>query len=244
MREPTIRSARSVAVPHAMRLAVLDMAGTTVAVTDAVPDAMVNAFRSVGVRIDAASIATVRGRSKREAVRDLLREGLGTDPSAEDVAAVLASFRDSLRARYAHDVAPIPGAADVIRWLRGMGVAVVLTTGFDRDLTTHLLERLGWNDDLVSAVVTDDDVARGRPEPDLILRAMALTGIDDPATVLVAGDTAADLVAASRANAGIVIAVSSGAHSKAELALHPHTALLDSIADLPAWCRSRSGVRS
>lgn len=220
----------------------LDMAGTTVAVTDAVPVAMMNAFRSAGMRIEAGSVAKVRGRSKREAVRDLLRDAFGTEPSADEVAVILASFREFLRARYAHEVAAIAGAADVIRWLGDMGIAVVLTTGFDRDLALHLLDRLGWNDDLVAAVVTDDDVAHGRPEPDLILRAMALTGIEDPAAVLVAGDTSADLLAASRANVGIIIAVSSGAHSKAELALHPHTVLLDSIADLPAWYRSRTGI--
>ena len=69
---------------------------------------------------------------------------------------------------------------------------VVLNTGFDRLLTTHLLGVLGWTS-LADAVVCGDEVAEGRPAPDLILRAMALAGIAEARTVANVGDTTLDL---------------------------------------------------
>ncbi len=38
-----------------------------------------------------------------------------------------------------------------------------------------------------------DDVPNGRPAPDMILLAMKLTGVDDPAQVANVGDTTLDL---------------------------------------------------
>ncbi|MGH7471688.1 MAG: HAD hydrolase-like protein [Longimicrobiales bacterium] len=84
-------------------------------------------------------------------------------------------------------------------------------------------------------MVCDDDVAAGRPAPDLIERAMQLAGITDPAEVLVAGDTSADLLAAANARVGWIVGVLSGAHARAHLELHAHSAILPTIADLPNW---------
>jgi phosphoglycolate phosphatase-like HAD superfamily hydrolase len=52
----------------------------------------------------------------------------------------------------------------------------------------------------------------------------------------VAGDTANDLLAGTRAGASVVAGVLTGAHGRSELAAAPHTHLLDSIADLPPLC--------
>jgi phosphonatase-like hydrolase len=224
------------------RLAVLDMAGTTIAVTDAVPAAFTDAFTAAGMDLDNEAISRVRGRSKRQAVRDLIRETRNAEPDDVQVEEVLASFRAHLRARYADGAVPIPGAIPTMRWFRSRNVPVVLATGFDRDLAEFLVARLGWGGDLVTAIVADDDVRQGRPEPDLILRAMEWTATRDPSVVLVAGDTTADLIAASKAGVGTIIGVLSGAHPRARLVDHPHTVLLDSVADIPEWLLSAPGV--
>ena len=223
-------------------LAVFDMAGTTIAVTDAVPAAFADAFTAAGMVVDNEAISRVRGRSKRQAVRDLIRETCDAEPEDGQVEQVLTSFRAQLRTRYADGAVPIPGAVQTMRWFRSREVPVVLATGFDRDLAEFLVARLGWDGDLVTAIVADDDVRQGRPEPDLILRAMEWTATRDPSVVLVAGDTTADLIAASKAGVGTSIGVLSGAHPRAQLIQHPHTVLLDSVADIPEWLLSAPGV--
>lgn len=77
---------------------------------------------------------------------------------------------------------------------------------------------------------------RGRPHPDLVLAALLALEIDDVRQVAVAGDTANDLLAGTRAGASVVAGVLTGAHGREELAAAPHTHLLDSVAELPSVC--------
>jgi phosphoglycolate phosphatase-like HAD superfamily hydrolase len=61
---------------------------------------------------------------------------------------------------------------------------------------------------------------------------MARLGIEDPAAVVVVGDTASDLEAGTAARAGSVVGVLSGAHDEATLRAAPHTAILPDITGL------------
>jgi len=217
-------------------LAVCDMAGTTLAVTDAVPIALRRAFGEAGVDLTESSIEAVRGQSKREAIAGLLQQSnaAGRGP-ADLVEQVFASFRRELVREYERGVSPVAGADHALRFLRAEGIRVVLTTGFDRDLALELIRKVGWTSDLVDGLVSADDVTRGRPDPAMILRAMELTAVTTPGRVLVIGDTRADLEAARAAGVGVAIGVLTGAHSREHLAGVRHTAILDGVADLPAW---------
>jgi phosphoglycolate phosphatase-like HAD superfamily hydrolase len=82
-------------------------------------------------------------------------------------------------------------------------------------------------------VVCGDDVARGRPAPDLIVRAMAATGTADASVVANVGDTTMDLEAGHAAGVRWNVGVTSGAHDRARLERAPHTHLIASVADLP-----------
>ena len=130
-------------------------------------------------------------------------------------------------------MAPVAGAAEVIATCRARSVKVALNTGFDRDLSAHVLTLLGWHD-RVDAVVCGDDVAAGRPAPYLIFHAMEATGVIDVATVANVGDTVLDLGAGAHAGVRWNIGVWSGAHDRATLAAGPHTHLCASVADVPA----------
>ena len=109
---------------------------------------------------------------------------------------------------------------------RAFLIGIALNTGFDRDLTETIIRALRWST-LADVVVTGDDVERGRPAPDLIRRAMVLSGVDDPARVANVGDTSLDLQAGDNAGVGLNIGVWSGAHPKARLLLAPHTHLVE-----------------
>jgi phosphonatase-like hydrolase len=218
------------------RLAVFDMVGTTVHAGNEVPSSFRAAFRGVGIELSEAAIAGIRGRSKRDAISDLLSRHLPVpSEAAEHVEAVYTQFQEALRAAYRERARAIPGAEDVLRFLRERGVEVVLNTGLDRDTTLLLLRSLGWESLPLSGVVTGDDVSRGRPAPDLIYAAMRHTGIDDRGSVVAVGDTTSDLEAAAAAGVGWSIGVLSGAHTRTELEARPHSAILESVGELPSW---------
>ncbi|MFI6416149.1 HAD family hydrolase [Streptomyces sp. NPDC050842] len=115
---------------------------------------------------------------------------------------------------------------------------VVLTTGFDRQVTDPLLAAVGWRvGDRLDAVVCASEVAAGRPTPHMIHGAMELTGVTDPAEVLVAGDTALYIRAGHAARAGIVVGVLTGAQTRDELTAERPTHILEGVSELPAVLR-------
>ena len=154
-------------------LVVFDMAGTTVVDDGQVPQAFAAALAEHAIEVTEADVRNVRGAAKRQAILDLLPPGNEREQRAEQA---LASFRAHLARLYEGKVREIPGAGEVFGWLRRRGIRAALNTGFDRDTAAMLLKALGWNEGVVDALVCGDDVAQGRPAPDMILRCMALTG--------------------------------------------------------------------
>ena len=111
------------------------------------------------------AIGSVRGKSKREAIADLLTRHLGEEAGPPQVEPVYTDFQKILTATFEKDgVSPIEGAAETFAWLRSHGSKVALTTGFDRDLAEMLVKNVGWSD-AVDLLVCNADVPRGRPAP-------------------------------------------------------------------------------
>ena len=208
-------------------LVIFDLAGTTVEDQGQVPAAYAATLASHGIAVSADDITRVRGASKRQAIRRLL-------PSSQHQRADLIydAFRDNLAGRFRAGVKSIAGAEEVFRELRGRGARIALTTGFDRDITMLLLSSLGWTRTTIDAVVCGDDVANGRPAPDMILLAMQMTGVTDPARVANVGDTTLDLEAAAQAGVKWNIGVLTGAHGRALLEKARHTDIIDSVAEV------------
>ena len=210
-------------------LVIFDMAGTTIEDRGQVPSAFAATLAANNITITADEITRVRGASKRQAIRDLLAPA---DRHHAD--RIYDEFRKNLTEAYRKEGARgVPGADTTILRLRSSGIKVALTTGFDRDIATLLLTIVGWTPRGIDAIVCGDDVANGRPAPDMILLAMKLAGVDDAALVANVGDTALDLESAARAGVRWNIGVLSGAHKREALERAPHTAIIDSVADLP-----------
>ncbi len=207
-------------------LVVFDIAGTTIRASDHVPAAFSEALANVGIKLSDQDIQAVRGKSKREAIAALLQQDL-------DATEVYLDFKNILLQQYDEQgVEPIDGAEETFEWLRSRNIKTALTTGFDRDLAHLLIREVGW-DERFDAVVCSDDVARGRPAPDLIFRAMEWTACENRNRVAAVGDTVSDLEAAGNAGVGWRIGVLSGAHDAERLKSCPHTDIISSIADLP-----------
>src|SRR5947207_2285949 len=155
-----------------IELVVFDMAGTTVHDGDAVKTSFRAALAGRGIEIEPAVVHTVMGLPKPVAIRKLLEqfgEPRGATPTPQNIDAIHEDFTRRMKAYYATDpaVREIPGAASVFQTLRRAGIKVALNTGFFRPIVDVLLQRLGWTvPAVIDAVVTSDEVARGRPHPD------------------------------------------------------------------------------
>jgi phosphonatase-like hydrolase len=126
-------------------------------------------------------------------------------------------------------VEPIEGAGDLIDGLRASGVSVVLTTGFSPVTRDRLLDSLGWT---VDAALSPADAGRGRPAPDLVLTALLRTGASSVASVAVVGDTTSDVLSGRAAGAGLVVGVTTGAHTREQLLAAGADVVLDDVRGL------------
>lgn len=219
-----------VCAPTRCALVVFDLAGTTVRDDGAIAIAFERALSSVGIVPTSDDIVAARGLSKHAAFNRLVPPGPEHDAR---VLAVDAAFRAELASAVANGaLRAMDGAETTFAALRARGVRVAMTTGLDRETMTLMLEALQWNRGQLDAMVCADDVPSGRPSPFMIFRAMENTGVSDVRAVAVVGDTTADLLAGHNAGAAWNVGVLGGAHSERQLRAAPHTALIDSVAQL------------
>jgi phosphonatase-like hydrolase len=225
------------------QLVVFDVAGTTVFDGDIVIDAVDDALKASGVYVDRDAIRSLMGVPKPVAIRRLLEQHRRADDAVALVHDVHETFLEHVIERYRSEsgVREMDGAAAVFAALHEHGIKVALDTGFSRPILDVLLERLGWTTpDFIDCSVTSDEVAHGRPAPDLIRRAMQLTGVDDPRVVVKVGDTPADIESGRAAACGCVVAVSFGTHSRAELEQHRPDVVIERLSDLVSLVTSGS----
>jgi phosphonatase-like hydrolase len=216
-----------------IRLASLDMAGTTIDEGGAVYAVLRAAVeRATGQDVPDDLLSRWSGTDKKEAIVGLLT-ALREDTGQADT--IFAAFSDDLAITYAADPPVLlPGIAEAVGQLRSDGVMVALQTGYAREVAEGLLDAVGWKVGRdVDALATAEDVRASRPAPYLIFRTMEATGVADVREVLVAGDTVNDVTAGTRAGARFVVGVLTGAHTVAELGAARHTHLLSSVADIP-----------
>jgi phosphonatase-like hydrolase len=194
-----------------IKLAVFDMAGTTVQDDEGVSSAFHAALESERLHVPEEEITRVMGLPKPEAIRQLLIH-VGRSATSDEVNPIHQTFVKKMKDYYAHHptVKEISGSTEVFRLLREAGIKVALNTGFSRDIVDVLLSRLGWKvPDVVDATICSDEVARGRPYPDMIRQLMQQFGINDAAQVAKIGDTWADLDEGKNTGCGLVIGVTS-----------------------------------
>lgn len=222
-----------------IRLACLDMAGTTVADDGLVLAAFSAALDALRVTEPAerermtAYVVDTMGESKITVFRALFP---GDEEAAQEGNA---AFESAYGARVELTRA-LPGAVEAFAALREEGVAVALTTGFSRATADALLEHLGWHR-LVDLSLTPGDVGgRGRPHPDMILAAAARLADGEPRAVAVLGDTASDIRSGLAAGAPIVAGVLTGAHDHATLTAAGATRVLGHVAEFPDLLREHA----
>lgn len=214
-----------------IQLAVVDMAGTTVADDGLVVSAFESAATAAGLPESGAERDNARqyvldtmGQSKISVFRALFE----TEERAQQANAAFERAYDQLidegRAK------PIDGAAQAITRLRDAGVRVALTTGFSGSTQEKLLAELGWQS-LADLVMAPGDGVRGRPYPDLILTALMRLQIDGVHNVATLGDTSSDIESALRAGAAVAAGTLTGAHNEDQLRAAGATHVVSSVTE-------------
>ena len=215
-----------------IELAVFDMAGTTVNEDNVVYKTVKAALAKNGVEVSLDTVLEFgAGKEKFKAISDILKE---TKTTGVDANAVFEDFKEMLEEAYANlDVTTYEGVEELFELLKSKSVKVVLNTGYDHKTAKSLLNKLGWvPGEQIDALITADDVVKGRPSSEMIDKAMEMFKISESENVLKAGDSVIDIEEGKNANCGWTVGVLTGAQTREQLATAEPTLILDSLADL------------
>jgi HAD superfamily hydrolase (TIGR01509 family) len=169
------------------------------------------AMDELGIELSVWRIHRKIGMSGGLFAHALLRE-TGREVSSED-AARLRKLHAEAYGQRSHLVRPLPGARELLAYLRDLGVPWAIATSGYLESAGPTVEALAVPEDV--PVVTRDLVARAKPDPDLFLAAAERLGVDIADSVVV-GDSVWDLLAARRARA-LGIGLLSGGYGTDEL---------------------------
>lgn len=217
-----------------IELAIFDIAGTLIEDHNEVADAFLDALRANHIDVSDDEIKEWKGSSKRQVITYFVERQFGKCRNLPLIDRTYSEFRFRLEERYGNGgIVKIKGAEETLDFLRARNIKLATTTGFYREVRDRILKELKW-ESRFDVNVCSDDVADGRPAPDMIHLVMRQMGVRDPARVLNVGDTPLDLQSGTAAKCGMVIAVLTGMHTPERLRREPHTHLLNSVADIPA----------
>ncbi|MGH3316863.1 MAG: HAD family hydrolase [Nocardioidaceae bacterium] len=123
----------------------------------------------------------------------------------------------------------VPGAAELVRAVHRAGVSIAVVTSALRPWVDEALDFVGVAD-LVSVVVSAEDVSAGKPDPEGYLVACDRLGVD-PARVAAFEDSVSGVTAASAAGIARVVGVLTTSQADALRAAGAHH-IIDDLLDL------------
>lgn len=231
-----------------IKLVVFDLAGTTVQDDAAVSGCLYKAAIEYGLECTHEEILKSIGTNKIHLFQYLIAKKRGAqisfkgfegekDPSTYDEAMTLFQrYTEIMIEYYRTELKPVPGAEDTFAWCHDKGIYVATDTGFHRDVTSAIMEGLGWLDrKLVDIAVCVEDVPNniGRPAPFMIFHAMRELDVQSVKSVIKIGDMPADMLEGYNAGCAGIIGVGSGPLPNEEWGKYYHTHFLPSVKELP-----------
>ncbi len=221
-----------------IKLVVFDVAGTTAKDDGLVVKAFREAMIQQGVERDSDELAKMvdyveetMGQRKMDVFMHLC-EG-----NAIAAAATHEIFIEQYNNLVANgELEEFDGISQLFATLRATNIGVAITTGFPRELLSSILNDLDWRE-RIDLSVASDEVAAGRPAPDMILRSIDLyrnlsNQEIEPSNVMVVGDTQSDMQSGVAAGARYIVGVTSGAHDELQLKTAGATHVFDGAAQL------------
>jgi len=124
---------------------------------------------------------------------------------------------------------PAPGLAPTLQALRAAGARLAVATTDTTAQATRGLTALGVAD-CFAVILGADGVSAAKPDPEMVHRLCAETGVPPGETVVV-GDAVADMVMGRRAGVALTVGVTTGVTGEPELAAHADV-VLSALTDL------------
>ncbi|MBF6336389.1 HAD family phosphatase [Nocardia abscessus] len=141
------------------------------------------------------------GASGPNALR-IMFTGLGIEPNPDSLRAAGEFLERRVTELMTGPIPWRPGAKDALALVRAAGLSSALVTNTKRSLTEFGLDTLGR--DFFDVSVCGDEVAQGKPEPDVYLRAAELLGLD-PEHCVAVEDSPTGARAAQAAGCALVV---------------------------------------
>jgi len=230
-----------------IKLVICDMAGTTVKDEREVEQCFFQAAEKTGLTASSEKVVAMMGLPKKLVFQALWHDQIGKDHPdySANVETSFVAFKDVLETHYrTQPVTPTAGCLELFAWLKSQGIKIALTTGFYREVTDIILDRLGWTQGLnseyigsdasiIQASITPSEIFNndGRPAPYMIQKAMYKLGIVDAKTVVSIGDTPSDLESGFNANCLYSFGITNGTHTREQLAVYPNDGLFGSLPE-------------
>lgn len=213
-----------------LKLAVFDMAGTTINDKGLVQQAAINSMSSIlSVSVTKRDADLVMGIPKNIAFETLCNKA---EISADEhtINQLVKYFNDELNSLYSksENISLMPFAMELFQAIHNSNARIYLNTGFERSVATTIVKTLNL-ETVIDGYIGSDEVEKGRPNPDMIFKAMERTNITNALEVMKVGDTVSDLYEGYSAGCRYNIAVLSGAQNWDELSASPHTHIFENL---------------
>ena len=193
-------------------LVIFDLAGTVVDPYCIAPlKAFSRTFQKFGVNVSSEAIRKPMGLNKFDHIRELLENPDVSnqwmavhgrfpryDVEGNELYKVFVPEQVECVSRFSQHV---NGAHGTFQFLRSRGVKIAGTTGYNKEIVESLepiMKKRGLDFDLI---VCSDDVKKGRPHPDMILKSMEELNVSNPIEVMNVDDSDVGVLAAR--NAGV-----------------------------------------
>jgi len=188
---------------------VFDLDGTLVESYAAHIKSWSSAVASFGIKALEGDIRPHLGRSSEDIARALL--GRKDDRDVETAF----RLKDEIYLRILpSELKPVRGALETLAGLKARGYRISIASSNPTRVITRSLEAVRLNH-LADSIASQDEVKRGKPEPDLFLLASRKLGLG-PGKCLAVGDTAYDVLAGKAAGMKTV-AFSGGVQAASDL---------------------------
>lgn len=218
-----------------LRAVLVDLDGTLVSSIPALRATYDEYLRAMGISGDGGGFARWDGVALKDVVATLAREH-ALEGTAETL---FARYNEILAKVYAAKVELAEGASELVASCRDRGLALALVTSAPRASVSEILRRLGVHD-AFRVIVTSDDTARTKPDPEPYARALELLSStadesfaveDSPAGVRAAAGAGLRCIALDGGDVKRARELRAAGAVATAIGLHDVKALVDGLAD-------------